>query len=129
MCILFDLYSFDLVLYYSYWSTMEMEDSRIAHRVFIENYHRLTNLNLSMLDSYLVSERIITLTDQQDINAAKTNRDRSTLILQAIGNHLKSNITQSLFVMLDLMIECGDIAMEEIAIQMKSQLPRGSYIV
>ena len=104
-----------------------MQTPRIARKVFIENYDRLLNLNLSLLCSRLVSKRIITLTDQQDIIAAKTNCDRSVLILQAIRNHLDSNITQSLFVMLDLMIEWGDMAMEEIAIEIKSQLPRGSY--
>ena len=97
----------------------------IARDVFIENYDKLTSLNLSILDSCLVSKKIITPTDQQNIIAAKTNRDKSTLILLAITNHLESDFTESLLVMLDLMTERGDIAMMEFANKMKSQLPRG----
>ena len=101
----------------------------IARDVFIENYDRLTNLNLSLLDSCLVSKKIITPTDQQNIIAAKTNREKSTLILLAITNHLESDFTESLQVMLDLMIERGDIAMKQLANKMKSKLPRGSVTI
>ena len=90
---------------------------RNASKVFRENYNKLSNLNFSILGSRLVSKKIITLTDQQNIIAAKTNRDRSALILKAIGNYFDSNIADWLFVVtviLDLMIESGDIGMEEI---------------
>lgn len=103
----------------------------IARDVFFANYDRLTNLNLSILDSCLVSKKIITPTDQQNIMAAKTNREKSTLILLAITNHLESDFTESLHVMLDFMIERGDRAMEQLANKIKSQLPEGiiSYLM
>ena len=98
----------------------------IARDVFFENYDRLTNLNLSILDSCLVSKRIITTTDQQKIIAANTNREKSTLILLAIANHLESDFTKSLHVMLDFMIERGDCAMKKLADEIKPKLPEGT---
>ena len=97
----------------------------IARDVFFENYDRLTNLNLSMLDSCLVSKRIITPTDQQNIMAAKTNHEKSTLILLAIANHIESDFTISLHIMLDFMIERGDCAMKKLADEIKPKLPEG----
>ena len=97
----------------------------IARDVFFENYERLTNLNLSMLDSCLVSKRIITLSDQENIMAAQTNRKKSTLILLAIANHIESDFSNSLHIMLDFMIEKGDCAMKKLADEMKCKLPEG----
>lgn len=100
--------------------------SDIARDIFIENYDRLTNLNLSMLDSCLVSRRIITLSDQENIMAAKTNREKSTLILLAIANHIESDFSNSLHIMLDFMRVKGDCAMKKLADEMNRKFPKGT---
>ena len=97
----------------------------IAHGVFIDNYDRLTSLNLSILDSCLVSKNIITPACQENITAAKTNCEKSTLILQVIAFHLESDFTESLHIMFEFMIERGDMAMQQLAKEMKSQLSEG----
>ena len=98
----------------------------ITRDVFFDNYDKLTNLNLSILDSCLVSKRVITPTDQQKIMAAKTNREKSTIILQAIASHLEGDFTNSLHMLIDFMIEKGDCAMKKLANEIESKLPKGS---
>ena len=103
--------------------------SSIARDVFIENYDKLTNHNLSILDSCLVSRKIITPRDQENIIAAETNHKKSTLILQTIANHLESGFTESLHILLDLMIERGDMAMEQLSKRIKQQLSEGKITI
>ena len=96
------------------------------HEVFQSHYNILCRLRLEILASNLVSEKVINSDDHESIRAAASTSDKSAIILRAISSHLDIDYTDSFTLLLDLMYQYGDVAMNKIAGEINQKLNRTS---
>ena len=85
--------------------------------MFIKNYSKLKsilNVNLKHLVDNFVTERIIGLKEKDTIEVDS--------LLCTIGSHLQSGINSTFHKMLDIMKEIGNLAVEELAKDIKVQI-------
>ena len=96
--------------------------------LFKKFYSKFKNLDLEKLTAYFVDKEIIDFEDEEKVHNTKTLPDKSSIILRKVSYHLQSGVTKSLFAMLDIILQRGDMAGKEIARQMKQELssPQGS---
>ena len=96
--------------------------------LFRKFYSKFKNLDLERLTAYFVGKEIIDFEDEEKVHSAKTLPDKSSIILKKVSYHLQSGVTKSLFAMLDIILQRGDMAGKQIARQMKQELlsPQGS---
>ena len=80
------------------------------------------------MTAYFVDKEIIDFEDEEKVHNTKTLPDKSSIILRKVSYHLQSGVTKSLFAMLDIILQRGDMAGKEIALQMKQELsgPQGN---
>ena len=90
--------------------------------LFKEYYIKLRNIHLHKLTAYFVEKEIIDIEDEEEIANAETVSDKSFIILKKVSYHLESGTTKSLFAMLDVICQRGDIAGKEIAQKMMQEL-------
>ena len=96
--------------------------------LFKQYYSKLRTLNLHKLTAYFVGKEIIDFEDEENITNAITVPQKSSIILIKVSYHLESGVTTSLYAMLDIICQRGDIAGKEIAQQMRQELlyPQGT---
>ena len=100
-----------------------------AHELtlFKKFYSKLRNLDLAKLTAYFVGKEIIDFEDEEKIFNATTVPEKSSIILRKVFHHLQRGVTKSLFAMLDIIRQRGDIVGKEVAQQMRQELlfPQG----
>lgn len=76
--------------------------------VFTEFYPRLIHsLPTGNILNQLVSKRIITMDDCEQITAITRSQERASLVLRIIANPLKAGITHSFYELLEIMEKYG----------------------
>lgn len=76
--------------------------------VFKKFYEDLRHiLPIRNISDQLVSKKIISIGDKEEINAAKTLQDKTSFVLEIIDNSLRAGITHSFYELLSTMEEYG----------------------
>ena len=94
--------------------------SRFVHKVFIKNYDKLMNISIVNLSKHFVACNLITIQDEEEILSA--DRDKARLFLSKIDASLKAGFTDGLTIMLDIMIQHGNVTDEQLAKQIKNEI-------
>ena len=95
----------------------------VEFTVFKEFFWRLKKiLSAQTLSQYLVSADVISFQDDEEICAAKTSFERSTILLQRLVGPLESGNTFGFYQLLQVMEEHGINATKDLAAEMRSRL-------
>ena len=88
--------------------------------MFIRNYDKLTNISIVNLSKYFVARNVITIQDEEEILCA--GRDKARLFLSKIEASLKAGFTKGLDIMLDTMLQHGNITDIQLAEQISNEI-------
>ena len=92
-------------------------------KVFTKNFGSLINvLSSTDLYSYFVSENVITLADFQEISSCATSKQKAGLLLTKISATIDAGHTSSFYSMLNIMVDFGNIATNELSLQIRQSL-------
>lgn len=78
------------------------------------------NISIVNLSKYFVAKNLITIEDEEEILCA--SRDRARLFLSKIEASLKAGFTNGFNIMLDIMLQHGNVTDIQLAEQMKSEI-------
>ena len=95
-----------MILYFS------CVDDCMEMKVLEDYYSQLTSiLPIDRIAPELVSARIITIQDLEEIDALKTSKDKASFVLQRIAKSLNGGVKTSFYKLLEIMEDYGgDIA-------------------
>ena len=80
------------------------------------------------ISDQLVSKKIISIGDKEEITAMKTLQDKASFVLEVIGNSLQAGITHSFYELLSIMEEYGgDVSLFTYNIRRELDEFSGSY--
>ena len=91
------------------------------NELFTYFYARLaTVLSVSSLSHHLVSARILTTNEEEQLDAIDNSTDKATFVLRKIAAHLEGGFTESFHSLLSLIENHGDISSIQLVSEIKS---------
>ena len=79
--------------------------------VFTNFFDKLANvLQVQNIASQLISTRMITVSDDEEIRSIARSKDKALFVLRKVAHSLKAGVTQSFFTLLVIMEEHGSDA-------------------
>ena len=91
------------------------------YELFTYFYVRLaTVLSVSSLSHHLVSARILTTNEEEQLDAIDNSTDKATFVLRKIAAHLEGGFTESFHSLLSLIENHGDISSIQLVSEIKS---------
>lgn len=93
------------------------------NEVFIRFYSKLIDvLSINSISHYLVSAKIISTEDIEEIDSLKTSKSKNMYVLRIVDKSLKAGITLSFCKLLDIMENYGGDDVTELARTIKKEL-------
>ena len=103
----------------------------IAKEVFRQCYEQLVSILPIIIADILpklISERIISIDDKEEIKNMPRPKDKASFILDNIGRSLEAGAKENFYVLLDIMEECGNDDVRDIVIKMRRMLMTGELL-
>jgi len=96
----------------------------MEYQIFINHYRQLTKLLFQTnLTPHLVTEGVIVISDEEEINSANTLRTKAQLVLSKISAALESGFTESFYKLLKIMKSYGNNDLKQLATLIEKRMP------